>query len=258
MDGLSRSPRPEETFEGQYHQHDQQQPDERERDREREKDDRGRVQQKKGHGQHLANLMDSMRPGAVKRRSSSRKARQQKLDLNFELDTGVVEYSPPLYETFHRQQQQQNQQPKRTTSVAAAVEGHTHSYSRSQSYNSHPYANPDAHGHGRSSRTLQYASPPASSKPTTSKYASARALYACRVIHACEPPDGVSYHGLPFFRLELGDVFDILKEAGHPSVHEDLPLYVDDGDDCLLLARETSGAGRLGGCWRAFCILLID
>lgn len=252
MDGLSRSPRPEETFEGQYHQHDQQQqPDEREREREREKDDRGRVQQKKGHGQHLANLMDSMRPGAVKRRSSSRKARQQKLDLNFELDTGVVEYSPPLYETFHRQQQQ-HQQPKRTTSVAAAVEGHTHSYSRSQSYNSHPYANPDAHGHGRSSRTLQYASPPASSKPATSKYASARALYACRVIHACEPPDGVSYHGLPFFRLELGDVFDILKEAGHPSVHEDLPLYVDDGDDCLLLARETSGAGEIGWVLASF------
>lgn len=248
MDGLSRSPRPEETFESQYHHHDQQQPEDRERDR----DDRGR--QKKGHGQHLANLMDSMRPGAVKRRSSSRKARQQKLDLNFELDNGVAEYSPPLYETFHRQQQNQQQQPKRTTSVAAAVEGHTHSYSRSQSYTSHPYANPDAHGHGaRSSRTLQYASPPASSgKPAGSKYASARALYACRVIHACEPPDGVSYHGLPFFRLELGDVFDILKEAGHPSVHEDLPLYVDDGDDCLLLARETSGTGEIGWVLASF------
>ncbi|KAI8971021.1 hypothetical protein BD414DRAFT_229297 [Trametes punicea] len=67
------------------------------------------------------------------------------------------------------------------------------------------------------------------------------ALYQCRVIHPCEPPSGVSYRDLPFFRLQVDDVFDILKEAGHPSTHRDLPLYVDDGEDCLLLARDDAG-----------------
>ncbi|CDO76744.1 hypothetical protein BN946_scf184813.g14 [Trametes cinnabarina] len=67
------------------------------------------------------------------------------------------------------------------------------------------------------------------------------ALYQCRVIHPCSPPAGVSYRGLPFFTLHVDDVFDILKEAGHPSTHRDLPLYVDDGEDCLLLARDDAG-----------------
>lgn len=68
--------------------------------------------------------------------------------------------------------------------------------------------------------------------------ATTRALYATRVIHACEPPPGVSYRGLPFFTLEYGDMYDVLREYGHPSTHADLPLYVDDGEDCLLLVRE--------------------
>ncbi|KAI0669533.1 hypothetical protein C8Q78DRAFT_1070654 [Trametes maxima] len=66
-------------------------------------------------------------------------------------------------------------------------------------------------------------------------------LYQCRVIHPCEPPPGVSYRERPFFTLRLGDVYDILKEVGHPSTHHDLPLYVDDGEDCLLLARDELG-----------------
>ncbi|KAH9846508.1 hypothetical protein C2E23DRAFT_743988 [Lenzites betulinus] len=66
-------------------------------------------------------------------------------------------------------------------------------------------------------------------------------LYECRVIHACEPPPGVSYRDLPFFTLRVDDVYAVLKEAGHPSLHRDLPLYVDDGEDCLLLARDRRG-----------------
>ncbi|KZT01488.1 uncharacterized protein LAESUDRAFT_663896 [Laetiporus sulphureus 93-53] len=62
-------------------------------------------------------------------------------------------------------------------------------------------------------------------------------LYSCQVVHPCEPPPGVSYQDLPFFTLHVGDVYDVLKEAGHPSIHQDLPLYVDDGEDCLLLVR---------------------
>ena len=86
----------------------------------------------------------------------------------------------------------------------------------------------------------------ASSRPRASPtLATTRALYTTRVIHACEPPPGVSYRGLPFFTLEHGDMFDVLREYGHPSTHADLPLYVDDGEDCLLLVR---ARGKGGGC----------
>ncbi|KAG2032623.1 hypothetical protein BDR03DRAFT_985590 [Suillus americanus] len=74
-----------------------------------------------------------------------------------------------------------------------------------------------------------------------------RALYQCAAIHMCIPPAGVSYRGLPFFELRSGDTFDVLREYGHPSTHPDLPLYVDDGEDCLLLVRELAdaeGGGR--------------
>ncbi|KAG2158566.1 uncharacterized protein EDB93DRAFT_1076408 [Suillus bovinus] len=73
-----------------------------------------------------------------------------------------------------------------------------------------------------------------------------RALYQCAAIHMCIPPAGVSYRGLPFFELRSGDTFDVLREYGHPSTHPDLPLYVDDGEDCLLLVRELNDAE--GGC----------
>ena len=42
-------------------------------------------------------------------------------------------------------------------------------------------------------------------------------------------------------RLQVGDVVDVLFEAGHPAQHRDLPIYVDDGDDTLLLARDEQG-----------------
>lgn len=67
-------------------------------------------------------------------------------------------------------------------------------------------------------------------------------MYECRVVHLCEPPPGVSYRDLPFFTLRVNDVYEVLQEAGHPSLHADLPLYVDDGEDCLLLCRNAKGA----------------
>ncbi|TFK90241.1 hypothetical protein K466DRAFT_597089 [Polyporus arcularius HHB13444] len=77
-------------------------------------------------------------------------------------------------------------------------------------------------------------------------------LYQCRVIHPCEPPPGVSYRDIPFFTLRVDDIYDILQEAGHPSTHRDLPLYVDDGEDCLLLAR--SEAGDVGWVLASFLL----
>ncbi|THH18319.1 hypothetical protein EW146_g2634 [Bondarzewia mesenterica] len=85
------------------------------------------------------------------------------------------------------------------------------------------------------------AHPHDSNMDSFAKWREAPAQYVCRVIHPCEPPEGVSYFGLPFFRLKLGTKFEVLKEAGHPSLHEDLPLHVDDGEDCLLLVRKAGG-----------------
>ncbi|KAI9465375.1 hypothetical protein BJY52DRAFT_1388898 [Lactarius psammicola] len=83
--------------------------------------------------------------------------------------------------------------------------------------------------------------PPAPQLTVSSRWYRAQSLYSCRVIHECDPPEGVQYYGLPFFRLSLDDVYHVLKEAGHPSRHRDLPLLVDEGEDCLLLARDSSG-----------------
>ena len=88
---------------------------------------------------------------------------------------------------------------------------------------------------------------PASRPPRASpSLATTRALYTTRVVHACEPPPGVSYRGLPFFILEHKEMFDVLREYGHPSTHADLPLYVDDGEDCLLLVRARGKGGGSG------------
>ncbi|KAH8980751.1 hypothetical protein EDB86DRAFT_3236681 [Lactarius hatsudake] len=92
--------------------------------------------------------------------------------------------------------------------------------------------------------------PPAPQLTVSSRWYRAQALYSCRVIHECEPPVGVQYYGLPFFTLSLDDVYHVLKEAGHPSRHRDLPLLVDEGEDCLLLARD--GTGELGWLLASF------
>ncbi|OSX61642.1 hypothetical protein POSPLADRAFT_1066230 [Postia placenta MAD-698-R-SB12] len=78
------------------------------------------------------------------------------------------------------------------------------------------------------------------------------AMYRCQVVHACEPPYDVSYRGLPFFHLRPGDVYDVLQEAGHPSIHRNLPLQVDDGEDCLLLVRD--GADSVGWALASFLV----
>jgi hypothetical protein len=101
----------------------------------------------------------------------------------------------------------------------------------------------DAHHHPPSHAGHRH-HPPVPSMPqltVSSRWYSASALYTCRVVHECDPPEDVKYYGLPFFRLFLDDIYDVLKEAGHPSQHKDLPLVVDAGADCLLLARDMHG-----------------
>lgn len=66
-------------------------------------------------------------------------------------------------------------------------------------------------------------------------------MYECHAVHECHPPEGVSYRGIPFCTIEVGDIFDVLQESGHPSSHPDLPLVLDEGEDCLLLVRDRTG-----------------
>lgn len=75
-----------------------------------------------------------------------------------------------------------------------------------------------------------------------SDWQAARAKYMCQVVFPCQPPPGVSYFSFPFFTLTRGDVYEVLQEAGHPSLHPKLPLYVDEGEDCLLLCRDEDSA----------------
>jgi dynamin-binding protein len=75
--------------------------------------------------------------------------------------------------------------------------------------------------------------PPMSQLTVSSRWYRAPTLYTCRVVHEYEPPEGVEYLGLPFFKLFLDDVYHVLREAGPPSRHRDLPVLVDEREDCL-------------------------
>ncbi|KAF9443991.1 hypothetical protein P691DRAFT_763777 [Macrolepiota fuliginosa MF-IS2] len=70
--------------------------------------------------------------------------------------------------------------------------------------------------------------------------------YTCQVIHPCKPPTTgsvpLSYFSFPFFTLKESEYYDVLQEAGHPSLHPNLPLIVDEGEDCLLLCRAWDGS----------------
>jgi hypothetical protein len=87
-------------------------------------------------------------------------------------------------------------------------------------------------------------------KARRSTWLAAPAQYTCRVVHPCTPPSAVSYFGFPFFALEEHALLGVLHEAGHPSTHPRLPLYVDDGEDCLLLCRDA--AGEIGWALASF------
>ncbi|KAF9450120.1 hypothetical protein P691DRAFT_701943 [Macrolepiota fuliginosa MF-IS2] len=69
--------------------------------------------------------------------------------------------------------------------------------------------------------------------------------YTCQVVHPCKVPTigskPLSYVSFPFFTLKKGEYYDVLQEAGHPSLHPDLPLIVE-GEDCLLLCRDQEGS----------------
>ncbi|KAF5322011.1 hypothetical protein D9619_001613 [Psilocybe cf. subviscida] len=98
---------------------------------------------------------------------------------------------------------------------------------------------------GSSDRDRSSVAPPPDPQPLTASqrdsWVAKPAKYICQVIHPCRPPALVQYYSFPFFTLREGDLFEVLQEAGHPSIHPKLPLYVDDGEDCLLLCRDGNG-----------------
>ncbi|KAJ7099366.1 hypothetical protein B0H15DRAFT_771497 [Mycena belliarum] len=104
----------------------------------------------------------------------------------------------------------------------------SNSYSNSNSNPSRAPSRPPSRGHSDFSARR-------------STWLAAPAQYTCRVVHGCKPPAAVSYFGFPFFLLEEHALLGVLHEAGHPSTHPRLPLYVDDGEDCLLLCRDAMG-----------------
>lgn len=75
-------------------------------------------------------------------------------------------------------------------------------------------------------------------------------LYVVICVHPFHPPTSAWHRGLPFLHLETNDVVDVLLEDGHPSTHQDLPIYIDDGDDCMLVGRDERGG--VGWCLASF------
>ncbi|KAJ7270166.1 hypothetical protein B0H12DRAFT_1320345 [Mycena haematopus] len=144
----------------------------------------------------------------------------------------------------------------------------------------HPYANVNAYGPpralpappssaARSSRSrppspaaydpspaFDVYDPSAFTADRRATWLAAPALYTCRVVHPCTPPAAApSYFGYPFFALEAHALLEVLHEAGHPGSHPRLPLYVDEGEDCLLLCRDAGG--RVGWALASFLAPLV-
>lgn len=72
-------------------------------------------------------------------------------------------------------------------------------------------------------------------------------LYLTVVVHPCKPPKDTTYQRVPFATLKEGRVWQVLWEAGHPGLHPGLPVVVDEGDDCLLLIRESISGDKARG-----------
>lgn len=80
-------------------------------------------------------------------------------------------------------------------------------------------------------------------------------LYIVHCVHPFRVPPGTVHLDLPFLNLEVGDVVDILLEDGHPNTHEGLPIYIDEGDDCMLVGRDERG--DIGWCLASFVMPLM-
>ena len=115
-------------------------------------------------------------------------------------------------------------------------QGHVRSHSRSRSRPATP--------HTPSHPT--YSTPPIITTSSSSSSHSqgpylAPVLYACQVISPFHLGRDALYGEYGFHTLDVGMKLGILEEHGHPSTHPSLPVHVDDGEDCLLLAMDRHG-----------------
>lgn len=74
-------------------------------------------------------------------------------------------------------------------------------------------------------------------------------LYSCTAIVPLLTSKTAKYMTFPMLELHEGDTVQVLYEAGHPSEHA-LPVFVDEDDDCLLLARDEND--RVGWALASF------
>lgn len=65
--------------------------------------------------------------------------------------------------------------------------------------------------------------------------------YICVAVQSFNSDPKVEYYAFKFHSFRKGEVFEILHEAGHPSIHTKLPFYHDQEEDCLVLSRNRSG-----------------
>ena len=120
-----------------------------------------------------------------------------------------------------------------------------------------PQSSSQQHGHGRShsrsrSRPTTPHTPSYPTHPTSppiininsSNSSHSQGPYSTPVLYACEAitpfhlSRDVLYEGMGFHSLNIGTRLGIIREEGHPSMHPSLPVHVDDGEDCLLLAMD--------------------
>jgi hypothetical protein len=83
-------------------------------------------------------------------------------------------------------------------------------------------------------------------------------LFTCSAV-ADFPRNNIEYAGLPFLTLRIGDVINIIKDAGRPSKHPQLVPVVRDGVDTLFMGKRVPDAGEtgtseVGWLWASFVI----
>lgn len=71
-------------------------------------------------------------------------------------------------------------------------------------------------------------------------------LFTCSAV-ADFPSKNIEYAGLPFLTLRIGDVINIIKDAGRPSKHPQLTPVVSDGVDTLFIGKKVPDAGETSG-----------
>ena len=77
-------------------------------------------------------------------------------------------------------------------------------------------------------------------------------LYACEAVSPFHLGRDVVYKSYGFHRLEVGMRLGIVEEFGHPSTHPALPVHIDDGEDCLLLAMDVYD--KIGWAFASFLV----